>query len=50
MEGSLSRYVLDGGVVRSDCIFKIHMDVVEGDSNDKYKVDHISGDTGGGHS
>ena len=29
-EGSLSRYVIDRGVVRSDRIFKRHLDYVEG--------------------
>ena len=46
-EGSQSRCVIDRGVDRSDCIIKMHQNVVEDGRNESHDKEQPGGSAGG---
>ena len=46
-EGSYCRYVVNGTVVRADCIVKIHADVIEAGRNESQDRNEPRRDAGG---
>ena len=46
-EGSWCRYMMNGTVVRADCIVSIHADIVKAGRNESFDRNEPDGDAGG---